>query len=54
MEARHRLVKVSAGSLALIALTLFVLVTLDSLPRTTRPSTLVAPTVVTSPEQPAK
>ncbi len=54
MEARHRLVKVSVGSLALIALTLFVLITLNSLPRTAHPTMPVAPTVVTSPEEPAK
>lgn len=54
MEARRRLVRVTVGSLALIALTLFVLVTLNSLQRTTHPSTLVNPTIVTSPEEPAK
>jgi|GraSoi013_1_40cm_4_1032424.scaffolds.fasta_scaffold235772_2 hypothetical protein len=62
MEARHRLARVAvgriwlaaAGAVLLIALTLCVLVTLSSLPRTTHPSTLVNPTIVTSPEERAK
>jgi hypothetical protein len=40
------------GAVILLALTLFVLATLSSLPRTTHPSDLLAPTVVTSPEEP--
>ncbi len=62
MEARHRLVEVAvrpmalctAGAVLLVALSLFVLITLNTLPRTTHPTMPVAPTVVTSPEQPAK
>lgn len=62
MQARHRLVRVSvgpmrlgaAGAVLLIALTLFVLITLHSLPRTMHPTVPVPPTVVTSPEEPAK
>jgi hypothetical protein len=41
------------GAVFLLALTLFVLATLSSLPLTTHPSRLVAPTIVTSPEEPA-
>lgn len=55
MEARHRLVRVTVGQVALgvvlmLALVAFVLATLDGLPRTTHPSLLIAPRVVTSPE----
>jgi hypothetical protein len=60
MEIRRRLIKFPIGPIALaaigavvlLALTLFVLATLSRLPRTTRPSTLVEPAVVTSPEDP--
>lgn len=56
MEARHRLVRVTAGQVALgavliFALFAFVLATLHGLPRTAHPSLLIAPTVVTSPEK---
>jgi hypothetical protein len=40
------------GAISLLAVTLFVLVTLSSLPRTTPPSPLVAPAIVASPEEP--
>lgn len=49
METRLRWFAVSGAAL-IIALLLFVLVTLNSLPRTTHPSALIQPTVVTSPE----
>jgi hypothetical protein len=55
MEARHRLVSVTVGQLALglviiLALIAFVLATLAGLPRATHPAVLVAPQVITSPE----
>jgi hypothetical protein len=40
------------GAMFLLALALFVLATLSGLPRTTHSSPLVAPTIVTSPEEP--
>jgi len=40
------------GAVFLLALTSFVLANLSSLPQTTHPSPLVAPTIVTSPEEP--
>jgi hypothetical protein len=57
MEARYRLVRVAVGQVAFgvvvaLALIAFVLATLNGLPRTTHPSVLIAPLVVTSPEQP--
>ena len=55
MEARHRLVSVTVSQVAvgvvlMLALIAFVLATLHALPRTTHPSVLIAPRVVTSPE----
>ena len=50
MEGTQRWVGVS-GALLILSVIWFVLVTLNSLPRTTDPSPLVAPTVVTSPEE---
>jgi hypothetical protein len=55
MEARHRLISVTVGQVALgvvlvLALTAFVLATLNGLPRTSHPAMLIAPRVVTSPE----
>jgi hypothetical protein len=60
MEIRQGMVRFPIGPIALgaigavflLALTLFVLATLSSLPRTTHSSPLVAPTIVTSPEEP--
>lgn len=49
MDTRFRLVGVS-GAVLIIGLVLFVLVTLNTLPRTTHSSALIRPTVVTSPE----
>lgn len=40
----------SVGALLVLALVVFVLGTLSGLPRTTHPSTQIAPTIVTSPE----
>lgn len=61
MEARHRLVRVSVGPIGLgaavgllVAVTLFVLITLHSVPTTTLSTPPVAPSVVTSPEEAAK
>jgi hypothetical protein len=55
MEARHRLISVTVGQVAvgvvlMLALIAVVLATLHGLPRTTHPSMLIAPRVVTSPE----
>lgn len=55
MEARHSLVRVTVGQIALgvvliVALFVFVLAALHGLPRTAHPSLLIAPRVVTSPE----
>jgi hypothetical protein len=55
MEARHSLVRVTVGQIALgvvliVALFAFVLAALHGLPRTAHPSLLIAPRVVTSPE----
>jgi hypothetical protein len=60
MELRQGLVRVpirpsalgGIGAVFVLALTLFVLATLSSLPRTTHPSPLVTPAIVTSPEEP--
>ena len=49
METRLRLVTISGAAL-IVALLLFVLLTLNSLPRTTHASALIQPIVVTSPE----
>ncbi|HVS49816.1 MAG TPA: hypothetical protein VHJ99_13065 [Candidatus Dormibacteraeota bacterium] len=56
MEARHRLVRVMVGQVALgavliVALFALVLATLHGLPRTTHPVMLIAPRVMTSPEE---
>ena len=51
MEGTQRWVGVSAA-LLMFSVIWFVLVTLNSLPRTTDSSPLIAPTVVTSPEEP--
>ena len=42
----------AAAGLLLLALVLFVLVTVARLPHTTHPSMLITPRVVTSPEEP--
>jgi hypothetical protein len=60
MEIRQGLVRFpirpialgAIGAVFLLALTWFVLSTLSSLPLTTHPSHLVAPTIITSPEEP--
>jgi hypothetical protein len=59
MEARNRLVSLSrrpiavgvVGAVLLFALTLLVLVTLNGMPRTTHLPILVAPRIITSPEE---
>jgi hypothetical protein len=55
MEARHSLVRVKVGQIALgavlvVALFVFVLGAIHGLPRTAHPSLLITPRVVTSPE----
>ena len=53
LEVRiRRMVIAAAGALLLLALTSFVLLTLTGLPRTAHLSTLIAPRIVTSPEEP--
>jgi hypothetical protein len=53
LEVRIRRLAIgAAGALLLLALTSFVLLTLTGLPRTAYSSTLIAPRIVTSPEEP--